>query len=67
MSTHADGDCPEVEARPQIEAALIEKFRKALMVEHHGDWSMEVVSEAAHICARAWCDDFFGRADESGT
>lgn len=32
---------------------LIEKFRKALMREHHSDWSMEIISEAAHICARA--------------
>ena len=30
---------------------LTEKFRVALMREHHSDWSMEVISEAAHICA----------------
>lgn len=34
-------------------AELIEHFRKALMREHHQDWTMEVISEAAHICARA--------------
>lgn len=32
---------------------LVEHFRKALMKEHHHDWTMEVISEAAHICARA--------------
>lgn len=32
---------------------LIEHFRKALMREHHQDWTMEVISEAAHICAKA--------------
>lgn len=35
------------------ESELVEHFRKALMREHHHDWTMEVVSEAAHICARA--------------
>lgn len=31
---------------------LVEVFREALMREHHGDWDMETISEAAHICAR---------------
>jgi hypothetical protein len=31
----------------------VEIFRAALMREHHHDWSMEVISEAAHICASA--------------
>jgi hypothetical protein len=31
---------------------LIERYRKALMAEHAHDWTMEVISEAAHICAR---------------
>lgn len=44
--------------RASVEANLIEIFRKALMAEHHHDWDMETVSEAAHICARAWCDAF---------
>jgi len=30
---------------------LVETFRKALMSKHSDDWSMEVISEAAHICA----------------
>ena len=30
---------------------LIERFRKALMQAHSHDWTMEVISEAAHICA----------------
>lgn len=34
-------------------AELIEHFRKALMKAHHQDWTMEVISEAAHICAKA--------------
>lgn len=35
------------------EQELIERFRKALMKEHHQNWTMEVISEAAHICARS--------------
>lgn len=31
---------------------LTERFRKALMREHHDDWTMEVISEASHICAQ---------------
>ncbi len=34
-------------------AELVEHFRKALMKVHHHDWTMETVSEAAHICARS--------------
>lgn len=34
-------------------ANQIERFRKALMAAHAGDWTMEVISEAAHICAAA--------------
>ncbi len=34
-------------------AETIELFRKALMREHHHNWSMEPISEAAHICAKA--------------
>lgn len=45
------------ELRYKVEANLIEVFRKALMREHHQDWDMETVSEAAHICAKAWCDE----------
>lgn len=36
-----------------MEAETIELFRKALQREHHDDWTMETISEAAHICARA--------------
>lgn len=32
---------------------LVEVFRHALMEAHHHDWSMETISEAAHICAAA--------------
>lgn len=32
---------------------LVEHFRKSLMREHSQDWTMEVISEAAYICARA--------------
>lgn len=32
---------------------LVEHFRRALMREHHQNWTMDVISEAAHICARA--------------
>jgi hypothetical protein len=34
------------------QAELVELLRRALMREHHRDWTMEVISEAAHICAR---------------
>lgn len=51
------------EIAENVEADLVERFRKALMEQHHHDWTMEVVSEAAHICARAWCADFFGRTE----
>lgn len=37
----------------EITAALIEQFRKALMVAHADDWTMDTISEAAHICARS--------------
>lgn len=30
---------------------LVEVFREALMREHHHDWDMETVAEAAYICA----------------
>lgn len=42
-----------VEAGNKQYSDLVEHFRKALQREHHHDWTMEVVSEAAHICARA--------------
>jgi hypothetical protein len=32
---------------------LVERYRKALMAKHADDWTMEVISEAAHICAQA--------------
>jgi hypothetical protein len=32
---------------------VIERFRKALQKEHHQDWTMEIISEAAHICAKS--------------
>ena len=35
------------------QSTTIELFRKALMCEHRDDWTMETISEAAHICARA--------------
>jgi hypothetical protein len=37
-------------------AMLVEVYRKALMREHSDDWTMEVIAEAAHICARAHAD-----------
>lgn len=40
------------QSRDAIKAELIEQFRKALMVEHARDWTMDTISEAAHICAR---------------
>lgn len=52
--------------RSEIESSLVETFRSALMAEHHDDWDMETVSEAAHICARAWADRFFGQDIGSG-
>jgi len=33
------------------QAANIERFRKALMEAHAHDWTMDTISEAAHICA----------------
>jgi len=32
---------------------LVERFRKALMTQHGDDWTMEIISEAAHICAKS--------------
>ncbi len=34
-------------------AGIIEVFRRALMVAHAGDWSMDAISDAAHICTNA--------------
>lgn len=34
-------------------AKRVETYRKALMVAHAHDWDMDLISEAAHICARA--------------
>lgn len=41
--------------RRQADEALarrIEAFREALMAAHSDDWTMEIIAEAAHICAR---------------
>ena len=54
------------EARDAIEDSVTERFRKALMAEHH-HWTMEVVSEAAHICARSLVAAFFDESDTGGT
>jgi hypothetical protein len=65
-------DTPHVNAekraalRANVEASLIEVFRKAPMVEHHQDWDMDTISEAAHICAEAWCDRY-GSAHSDGS
>lgn len=63
-----NGRCPGVEPGPlakgsaamamtlrqQEEAArLVEDYRRVLQEAHHHDWTMETVSEAAHIIA-AW-------------
>lgn len=37
----------------QLHAERIEQFRKALMAAHANDWTMEVISEAARVCANA--------------
>jgi len=36
--------------KEQALADRIEAFRRALMEAHSQDWTMEVISEAAHIC-----------------
>lgn len=54
------------EARDAIESGLTERFRAALMVEHHHDWTMETVSEAAHICAHSLVVGFFDESDSGG-
>ena len=58
VTNRQEGSAPPTELRQQVEGHLIEVFRKALMVEHHHDWDMETCAEAAHVCARAWCDEF---------
>lgn len=57
LTQHGDVDLVDVEGTkvvliPEDFAALAERFRAALMVEHADDWDMETISEAAHICAR---------------
>lgn len=54
----SDSDSPESPkadtlADRQYLAHQIEVFRKALMEAHADDWDMDLVAEAAHICARA--------------
>lgn len=60
MTHHRSITEPPESARSQeVLAALIEAFRKALMEKHADDWTMETISEAAHICAHAWVDKVF--------
>jgi hypothetical protein len=54
MSTHQTDKSKHQMIMPMEE--LVERFRTALMVEHHNDWDMDTISEAAHICARAVLD-----------
>lgn len=37
--------------KSKAQSELVERFRHALMVEHHHDWDMDTVAEAAYICA----------------
>lgn len=53
MTTSSNGEKENaVDVKIKDASNLVEHFRKALMREHHHDWTMEVVSEASHICAR---------------
>lgn len=43
-------------ADDEVTAALIELFRKAMLLTHADDWTMDACAEAAHVCARAITD-----------